>query len=244
MWAFLLFFLGFLSIVGQCSACDLKVDPAAMADPKYELRGDRCEGLYGHPVGTQAGSVDGPLVIAGFVYGAVEIPPNDVKLSWRVTGNSAVKLIGLSLRPRYPYRMDIQLPQGASKYTWQSDVRRRTTLRPHEISVSARISRVVNGETQTFFVPVQIEPSTLAELSLVIIPRSDVKSLFMRLDRLRPNGGRDPVRVRDRVEGLYSAGRGATVPLRTLSAGSYVATFEVNDDGGGEFQQEVWLQIE
>src|SRR5438105_1489505 len=104
--------------IPTANCCDPGLKPAGRSDLRYEVRDDRCEGLYLEEV------AGGALEVVSFTSDFRNYPfarEKPVLLEWAEWGEREVRVRASGLRRKLYYRMDTVRPAKSSRYTWPAD---------------------------------------------------------------------------------------------------------------------------
>jgi len=199
-----------------CAAGLLKpaTDPLA-----YQLRGERCEGIYIREV---AGT--GGFSVAAFVVGGLPAtiePGNALSIEWPAGLDAPVVLRAVSLRRNLYYRMDARRPAGSIRFDWPSDVLRKLGLETREVGIVAWTEKRLGESVQDVYVPVRFggaNSKDQAAYVLQVLSGSDLREVYVRLSTADASGREQQVIIKDEPLklGFYPAER--PIPIRILAA--------------------------
>jgi len=221
----------------QSEHCDAAITVRDKQPGAYQLRGDRCEGVYEQKVAGGTG-----LLIASLTASALplEIRPEDkMHLEWTAPVGAGVRIRALSLRYHHYYRMDTLRPAGSSAYVWPADILGKQKLNGKEVGVVGFARHEFQGSTRDILVPVRVSETAGALSSktytLVVVPQTNLTKVYLSLWMLNADGGRGEaiLRGQDLKLGIYPARRGIPVTLPALPESGYysIELGAISEDG-------------
>src|SRR5688572_19923947 len=118
--------------------CDTELLRVPKSPTSYQVRGDRCEGIYAQQVSTV--SVD----LRSFVKGFGEFNPQTqtaLELTWKAPPDIVqdARLRGFSLKSRTYYRMDAAQPAAKGSYLWPTEILAGAKLSHDDLGILAWI---------------------------------------------------------------------------------------------------------
>lgn len=165
----------------------------ASNDPlSYQVRGERCEGLYASKVRL----LSGVLRVVSFVE-AFEVydlgSGQDLLVEWSVPQPKAISLRADALQADLYYRMDAKLPANVTDYKWPTDVLQGLSLSRNELGVMGWASyKFSNGMLKDVYLPLRItqNPPVNASSSyrIVIWPTQELSEVFVSVATLDSEG--------------------------------------------------------
>jgi hypothetical protein len=198
--------------------CDARLRPLGGADG-YQMRGDRCEGLYADPVSR------GEVWLVGIAWSGKEKtaiqPGRPFPLAWQAPPRSEhVHIRAYSLHRRLFYRMDTVRPSGDEQFAWPSEVLGRVRLSPTDLGVVSWVQLQLGGQIRDIYLPVAVgvtnSPSAAVELTLL----SDVglREVYVTIFPVNPDGRSGKAVHRDvpLKRPPYPANVAIAMPLPTL----------------------------
>jgi len=175
---------------GPASFCDPNLVKDTKSSMSYQMRGDRCEGIYAQQVGTVS------LDLRSFVKGAGSFDPEhdrQIVLAWKapkdVTGD--VKLRAFSLKPRTYFRMDTAKPAGGGSYDWPSDFLASADLGGKDVGVLAWLTLPgPAGRNREIYLPIRAKSTKLSDdYELTLVPSKKLKKVLISLSQTNEQGG-------------------------------------------------------
>ena len=237
-----------LSALHVAAADDAHCDPSI---PKrddiphgYRLRSDRCEGVYAQPASAT-------FAIASFMATPAPGPLEDqtpLTVSWRAVSDAAPRLRARSIRPDLFYQMDTLRPKGTATFTWSTDVLRARGISPADLGVIGWVPLRIGNVEREVLLPVSIGRGPAggggARYTLVVVPRAEVREVFVALDRI-DHAGQIVAPVRPRAPlryGYYPRNRGLPIPIGDLTApGLYYLELTLERRDGPIETRSVWF---
>jgi hypothetical protein len=215
--------------------CDPGLRQVSGADG-YQMRGDRCEGLYAQPL-----SATTDLQVVGLyrMDERIALESNRaVQLAWHAgDSHSPIHLRIYSLNPRVYYRMDALRPAGTQSYSWSPDVARSVGLSLQELGFISWIEGA-DAQSQPVYLPLTVgngDPSAQS-VRVLAISQQRLTEVYVTVASLLSDGQPNQYIDKERPlqRGFYPPERPITVVLSELSGeGLYVmelgATFGSND---------------
>lgn len=204
---------------------------------RYQLRGDRCEGIYAQQVGTVT------LELRSFVasFGPLDLNKGTL-LSWEVPPGSpgAVRVRAFSLKPMEYYRMDTSVPAGRGSYLWPGDVLEGLKLTADDLGVIAWVELPgPSGRNREVYLPLRGK-SAPDGYQVTIFPSASLKKVHVTVSRL-DNSGNLIEKIRRDEElgyGYYPSNEPTAFPLGKLgAAGFYQVEIKALDKRGTSAEQ-------
>jgi hypothetical protein len=227
----------------QKNPCDPNLTQLGQNPEGYQLRGDRCEGIYIEPV---SGSTT--LLIASFTAVFEEFDPQaNLKVEWSSPAELPIHLRAYGLRQKLYYQMDTNVPAGATNYLWPAGVLDALHLSKRDIGVVGYAEYKIGGENRTLYVPLRIRQKDQKQTNgyrLVLVPGSELKEVFISLAQVGPDGQPHSFLISDHAlgKGYYPAERGFQVDLPSLKTpGIYYLEIGATSRYGGSITQRMWF---
>jgi hypothetical protein len=229
----------------QQSPCDPNLAQLGQNPQGYQLRGDRCEGVYIQPV---SGSTT--LLVASFTEFFEEFDPSSsdsLSVEWSSPAETPVHLRAYALREKLYYQMDAIIAAGKTGYLWPAGVLNALHLSRQDIGVVGYTEYRVGGENRTLYVPLRIRQknkNTPHGYQLILLPGSELKEVFISLAQLGTDGQPHSFLVSDRPlgKGYYPAERGILVEIpRLKTPGVYYLEVGATSRYGGLITQRMWF---
>lgn len=223
----------FVSVVALCwlwpavsASAQTPCDPAVPRNDSqasgYQLRGDRCEGIYKRPVasfGIQLVSLTastGPTNICS--------AGGSVYMTWPVGaadgGGASVHVMAESLRPLLYYRLDVDRQPNTTSFAWPPSPRcnNDVALTASDVGILARTRMTLGARQIDVLLPVGLsnEPTTPVRppYQAALMPGRRLREVYVSLWRYGAGATPTPV-FSERALGLrpYPAGTRVTIPL-------------------------------
>jgi hypothetical protein len=208
----------------SASPCDPDLLSLADGIPnRYQLRGDRCEGLYLKPL-----SGEGRVLLASLTFG---VPTKDaatkpsIPLAWNAVPDGELHIRAYPLRPRLFYQMDTVQPGKESIYLWPSSMLAAVGLPLREVGLVAWTTRL-SPSTKVFH-PLAIgsPPRARRDVHMMLDFGRSLVEVYIGITRLNNDGTvnavvRKPSALR---YGVYAAGAIVEVTLPELQASGLYA---------------------
>jgi len=231
----------------QTSPCDQRLSRPSGDVYGYQLRGDRCEGVYAREVAGDAKLLLVSLTESFQKFDARSGQP--IQVRWAAPDITAgVRLRSYSLRQKLYYRMDTTRPAGDTSYVWPTSILGSLGLSRDDIGVVGWFTRVIGGAAQPIYVPLRLVQDATShetrQIGAVILPSAELTELFVSVARLRADGSVAAQLERDRPLklGFYPADRGIRVPLPPLTLpGVYLVEIGATLRMGGSSTTRFWM---
>ncbi len=227
--------------------CDMSL-PIPKNDPySYQLRGDRCEGIFIKEVSSTT------LTIASFLKHFDFFDPNStipLNLSWdKPEGANIITLRAQSLKHRLYYRMDTMRSDGVDSYSWPTNVLSALIQSPKELGVVGATKLPVAGKERDVLLPLNvgyqsIEGAQQKGYHLVVVPGLALQELFVSIYQIDTNGQIKRALKKDvpLQYGYYPANRGIDIPVTGLdTSGIYLLELSARFSSGGSAATELWF---
>jgi len=227
------------------SHCDPDLRPPKNDPYAYQLRGDRCEGIYIRDV---AGTT---LDVVSLTESVEEFSPaagSDLLIEWSSAPNVALHLRAHALRPRLYYQMDTLRPAGSASYSWPADLLRELKLMRNEIGVLGWSSRMIGGTERTIYFPLRVSQQKPVLRSpsykLVLLPGVELDEVFISLAPVGEDGHPGVFIVDDKSleRGYYPADKPVAIDLPPLRIpGLYYLEIGAKLRTGGSSAARIWF---
>lgn len=178
--------------------CDSELLRLPKSPTSYQIRGDRCEGIYAQQVSTV--SVD----LRSFVKGFGEFDPekqSELELAWTPPPGIVrdARLRAFSLRSRVYYRMDTALSASAARYRWPTEILALQQLKGPDLGVLAWIDLPGPGGTaRPVYLPLRAAAAASADsYEVTLVPSKKLKQLLLTILRIDERGTPEKVPVVD-----------------------------------------------
>lgn len=188
----------------------------------YQLRGDRCEGIYKRPVasfGIQLVSLTASTSLTNICSAG-----GPVYMTWPAgaaqEGRAPVHVMAESLRPLLYYRLNVDRQPNTTSFPWPSSPRcnNDVALKAGDIGILARTRLTLGARQVDVLLPVGLsgEPTTPIRppYQAALMPGRRLREVYVSLWRY--GGGSTPTPIfSERALGLrpYPAGTRVTIPL-------------------------------
>lgn len=248
-WSVRLAAVALLSVSAAAETlCDRGLKQEVKSPLSYQMRGDRCEGIYAQQVSSI--SLEVRSLVAGFDFDAAR--DAELALAWTappgVAGN--VRLRVFSFKPLTYYRMDTAVPAARGTYRWPTDILAAEKLGQADLGLIAWIDIPgPKGTTREVHLPLHAGPGTAAkkagagyEISLVPSVRlNEVRLTVTRLDSQGAEGA--TLRLDEELGyGYYPSNTPTVFSTGTLgSAGFYRVKITAVPKSGLSTEQEIDL---
>jgi hypothetical protein len=203
--------------------CDTELD-SPVGDPYgYQWRDNRCEGRYIQKVGSSVLTVASLTQV--FPESSSQLSKK-LRLTWAVQDPQQVQLRAQSLRHRFYYRMDAEVPPGTTQFIWPTDLLTSVGLTRADMGLVAR-TRWRLGETEhTVYLPLRVwpyeqeEPESGERYELILRPGAEVEEVYLSIASLDSAGTAQAYFMDGQPlgYGYYPTGRPIKIPIATLPA--------------------------
>lgn len=243
--AIIVLWLAHPRLAAQVGFCDPNLKPPANDSSfGYQLRGERCEGIYAREV---AGTT---LLLTSFTrqfedYGTPF--PQSLEVAWNSPATSPVRLRGYSLRSQLYYQMDTVRPQGSGTFSWPANMLAGLNIRKPDLGVVARVSMRVGDAERDVYLPVRIgsaSPAKPPKYDVVLLSDQELSEVFLTLTQLGTDGRPERVLRKNAPlgYGFYPAQRGIHFGLPEVTArGFYIMTAAAVLRSGGSYRLQFWF---
>lgn len=171
------------------SFCDPELLRAPKSSMSYQVRGDRCEGIYAQQVSTV--NID----LRSFVGDLGSFDPekqSSLELEWKAPSGIVrdVRLRAFSLKSRIYYRMDTARPADEGSYSWPSDILAGQDLGKDDVGVLAWIELPgPEDTTREVFLPLSAgSPEGTDGYSVTLVPSKKLKKVLITLQQTDEKG--------------------------------------------------------
>lgn len=175
---------------GPATLCDPHLVKDTKSSMSYQMRGDRCEGIYAQQVGTVS------LDLRSFVKGAGSFDPEhdrQIVLAWQAPKDvkGDVKLRAFSLKPRTYFRMDTEKPAVGGSYSWPSEVLASVDLGGKDVGVLAWLTLPgPAGRNREVYLPLRAGATKASDgYELIVVPSKKLKKVLITLSQVNEGGG-------------------------------------------------------
>jgi hypothetical protein len=234
------------SLVGAAQGpCDPNLKQLGQNPQGYQLRGDRCEGIYIQPV-----SGSSTLLVASFTASFEAFDPNSIDkltLEWSSPATTPVRLRAYALREKLYYQMDSVVPAGNTTYLWPTGVLNALHLSKQDIGVVGFTGYRVGSEIRTLYLPLRVQSKNQSQLPayrLVLLPGSELDEVFVSLAQVGADGQPHSFLISDRKlgKGYYPAERGISIDIPTPTMqGIYYVEIGATRRFAGPLTQQLWF---
>jgi hypothetical protein len=234
------------SLVGApVGPCDPNLKQVEQYPQGYQLRGDRCEGIYIQPV-----SGSSTLLVASFTTSFEDFEPSSIDklpLEWSSLSTTPVRLRAYALREKLYYQMDTVVAAGKTTYLWPTGVLNALHLSKHDIGVVGFTEYRVGSEIRTLYVPLSIQSKNQKpppSYQMVLLPGSELDEVFVSLAQVGTDGQPHSFLISDRKlgKGYYPAERGISIDIpRPTTQGIYYVEIGATRRYAGPLTQQIWF---
>ena len=176
-------------VLGAEGPCDPDLILPSKEATSYQLRGDRCEGVYVKQVAGESN-----LLIASFteIFEDFDVSSKiDLHLEWEPFATGNVHVRAYSLKRRFYYRMDRIRPVRDRKYDWPSDVLSALSVTREDIGVVCWEAHAFDKESRNVYLPIRITQngkSGRGDYQLLVVPSMDLDEVFINLATVKQDG--------------------------------------------------------
>jgi hypothetical protein len=234
------------SLVGAPQGpCDPNLKQLGQDPQGYQLRGDRCEGIYIQPV-----SGSSTLLVASFTASFEDFDPSStdkLTLEWSSLAATPLRLRAYALREKLYYQMDSVVPADKATYLWPTGVLNALHLSKQDIGVVGFTEYRVGSEIRTLYVPLRIQSKDETQppgYQLVLLPGSELDEVFVSLAQVGTDGQPHSFLISDRKlgKGYYPAERGISIDIpRPPVRGVYYVEIGATRRYAGPLTQQIWF---
>ncbi len=172
--------------------CDGELLLRAPKSPtSYQVRGDRCEGIYAQQVSTVS------LGLRSFVKGFGEFNPETQKtleLTWKAPAGIVqdARLRAFSLKSRIYYRMDTAKPAVQGSYVWPTDILAGEKLGNADLGILAWIEMPSpEGKPREVFFPLRAGGGeSLDGYEVTFVPSKKLKKVLLTVTQIDEKGNK------------------------------------------------------
>jgi hypothetical protein len=244
--AFLLSARNLTNVAGaQQGPCDPNLKQVEHNPQGYQLRGDRCEGIYIQPV-----SGSSALLVASFTESLEDFDPSSIdklSLEWASLPTTPIRLRAYGLREKLYYQMDTMVPAGKTTYLWPTGVLNALHLSKNDIGVVGFTEYQLGNETRTLYVPLRVQPKNqkqTPDYQLVLLPGTELDEVFISMAQVGTDGQPHSFLISDRKlgKGYYPAERGISINLpKPTTQGIYYVEIGAIRRDAGPLTQQIWF---
>jgi hypothetical protein len=234
----------FMLAYAQESHCDPRLQPPEPHPHQYQLRGDRCEGVYIQEVASTT------LHVASLTEVFEDFQDAQALLiEWHAPDEvPPVHLRAQGVQHRFFYRMDTVRPGNTTSYTWPLDVLRALDKTRRDIGIVGWARYLLGDVERTVYLPLRIsrhETTTRSQsYSVGLLPGVELHEIYLSLAAVSSDGELETF-LRDGEPlnyGYYPAGRLISIPISSLSSpGFYYLEIGAELSTGGSSTLELWL---
>jgi hypothetical protein len=171
--------------------CDTELLHVPKSPTSYQVRGDRCEGIYAQQVSTV--SVD----LRSFVKGFGKFDPETqtaLELIWKAPAGmtQSAHLRAFSLKSRVYFRMDTAQPAAKGSYRWPTDILAGERLGHDDVGILAwvEMSGPV-GKAREVYLPLRAGASqTLDGYDVTLVPSKKLKKILLTVTQIDAEGNK------------------------------------------------------
>lgn len=165
---------------GAPAYCDAELLHVPKSSTSYQVRGDRCEGIYAQQVSTV--SVD----LRSFVKGFGKFNPEtqaSLELTWKAPDGIVqnARLRAFSLRSRTYYRMDTARPAAGGSYRWPTEILAGEKLGDGDLGILAWVEIPgPSGKARQVYLPLRAGTSqTLDGYEVTLVPSKKLQKVLL-----------------------------------------------------------------
>jgi hypothetical protein len=171
--------------------CDAELLHVPKSPTSYQVREDRCEGIYAQQVSTV--SVD----LRSFVKGFGELNPETqtfLDLTWKPPAGIVqnARLRAFSLKSRIYYRMDTAQPAARGSYRWSTEILAGEKLGREDLGILAWIEMPgPAGKAREVYLPLRAgTPQTLDGYEVTLVPSKKLKKVLLTVIQTDEKGNK------------------------------------------------------
>lgn len=206
--------------------CDAELLHAPKSSTSYQVRGDRCEGIYAQQVSTV--SVD----LRSFVKGFGKFNPetqSSLELTWKPPAGIVqdARLRAFSLKSRIYYRMDTAQPAVKGSYLWPTQILSGEKLGSDDLGILAWIEVPgPSGKARQVYLPLRAGTSqTLDGYEVTLVPSKKLKKMFLTVIQTDEKGNSHKKLLADKDVGgefaFYPSNEPTVISTGKLGAPGY-----------------------
>lgn len=171
--------------------CDAELLHAPKSPASYQMRGDRCEGIYAQQVSTV--SVDLRSFVKGF--GAFDPETQtSLELTWKAPAGIVqnARLRAFSLKSRIYFRMDTAQPAARGSYRWPTEILAGEGLGRDDLGILAWIEMPgPAGKAREVYLPLRAGgPQTLDGYEVTLVPSKKLKQILLTVIQIDGEGNK------------------------------------------------------
>lgn len=185
--------LAILAVPAQQKApayCDAELLLRASRSPaSYQVREDRCEGIYAQQVSTVS------LGLRSFVKGFGKFNPETqetLRLTWKAPDGIVqdARLRAFSIKPRIYYRMDTAQPAVKGSYVWPTNILAGEKLGDADLGILAWIEMPgTDGQEREVYLPLQAGGGqSLDGYAVTFVPSKKLKKVLLTVTQIDEKG--------------------------------------------------------
>lgn len=186
----LLWLFSAMPALGQ--SCDDDLLARARGPHGYQLRGERCEGIYARPVG---GSVLYLISLTGSFEDYDPLSGQPLRLTWSAPGDNEVQLRAEGIERQLYYRMDARRPPGAGAFEWPTGILAAQRITKDSLGIRGWTTVNVGGVDRDVYLPLSIsqadEPVRCGSYQLVLWPGVRMREVYVSLAPVGTSGETD-----------------------------------------------------
>lgn len=169
--------------------CDAELLHVPKSPTSYQVRGDRCEGIYAQQVSTV--SVDLRSFVKGF--GAFDPETQtSLELVWKPPAGVVqnARLRAFSLKSRVYFRMDTAQPAAQGSYRWPTGILAGEQLSRDDLGILAWIEMPgPAGKAREVYLPLRAgTPQALEGYDVTLVPSKKLKKIFLSVIQIDEKG--------------------------------------------------------
>lgn len=218
---YLLLLLLSMAVV-QGSYCDPSLVVPRQGPLAYQMRGNRCEGLYEQPA---SGSVISLAAFYRYFEPFDTETSRSIVISWEALPEEvAVNIRAVDTIYDFYYRMDTQTPSTVGKFEWETELLERLNIATPDLGIFAwfELGLGADSVTRDVFLPItvyQSQPKVTNTYTVTVMPKMDLHEIYYFItaaDTGHPASS--PIKdYTPLMYGYYPAGRPVSFQLDELS---------------------------
>lgn len=204
---------------GELCDTNLEIPPSSFA---YQMRGDRCEGLYVAKVSSNL------IQFASLTLGEISQATSahdTLSLRWLAGEDSPVQLRARSLPARLYYRMDTLADNKAGGYDWPTDILRALEIDTSDIGVTAWQQKRCGSRILPTYLPIlaNLERDGPGGITVTLIPGIEFEEVYLKVAQVNCDTALSyrSVKTKQLNHGFYPARRPIRVRLRDPFPGGF-----------------------
>ncbi len=229
----------------QENPCDPDLDPLSKNPLRYELRGDRCEGLYHR---NKTSSILSLVSLTEFFEEYSLKSPQEIAIEWKVPKAQKARLRAQSIKQDLFYRMDTIRASSETSYRWPNDVLRKLSISRWDIGLIGWGLYSLDGHEQNVCLPLRVTQSREAVPSetyqVQLWPIQELEEVFISTATINPDGSPKTFLQDGEVlgYGFYPAKRVITFEIpKPEKPGIYYLEVGATLSSGGVVTIEYWF---